>query len=255
MYIKYDIIPKGMGVRCGKKLTACRGLVVHWIGVPQARAEVIRRNFERQTTGAHYISDWNDGGIIQCVPEDEVCYHVGANTYTTTKQAICGGANPNWYLVGIECCIDPATAIPGDYAAAGKYMDMGRPSDAQYQGLVAFAADFLRRHHLTVDNLYRHYDITHKACPIWFVKDSGRWRKFKADVAAEMEGEEMTQEQFNAMFEKAVQAHADKVNAQPVSSWAAEAWAKAKAEGVFDGTMPRAALTREQAAVILSRVR
>lgn len=248
-----DLIPKGVGVRNGKRLTDCRGLVIHWIGAPQAKAEVIRRNFERQTTGAHYVIDWNDGHIIQCVPEDEVCYHVGANTYTTTKQGICGNANPNWYLVGIECCIGDRS-IPADYAAAGRYLELGRPSEVQYAALVAFAADFLKRHNLTVDNLYRHYDITHKVCHVWFVKDKARWAQFKADVRAEMEGN-MTQEQFNAMFERAMEAHEAAVNARPVSGWAAEAWAKAKAEGVFDGTMPRAPLTREQAAVILGRVR
>ena len=174
--------------------------------------------------------------------------------HTTTKQAICGNANPNWYLVGVECCIGDKS-IPGDYAAAGKYMELGRPSKAQYGALVAFAADFLKRHGLTVDNLYRHYDITHKACHVWFVKDKARWQQFKSDVQTEMEGEEMTQEQFNVLFEKAMQAYTAGVNARPASDWAAESWARAKAAGLFDGTMPRAPLTREQAAVILERLR
>ena len=38
------------------------------------------------------------------------------------------------------------------------------------------------------------------------------------------------------------------------SSWAKEAWKKAVALGIFDGTNPQGNLTREQAAVILDRL-
>ena len=38
------------------------------------------------------------------------------------------------------------------------------------------------------------------------------------------------------------------------SSWAKEAWEKAVALGIFDGTNPQGNLTREQAAVILDRL-
>lgn len=44
-----------------------------------------------------------------------------------------------------------------------------------------------------------------------------------------------------------------KANA-PVGEWSAEAWAKAKAKGIMDGTMPKSPVTREQLAVILDRL-
>lgn len=68
------------------------------------------------------------------------------------------------------------------------------------------------------------------------------------------EDEDMTQDQFNEMFAEAVRAFETQAGAEPVSSWARDAWEKAKAEGVFDGTGPRAPLTREQAAVVLDRI-
>lgn len=43
-------------------------------------------------------------------------------------------------------------------------------------------------------------------------------------------------------------------NKKPVNAWAKEAWAKAVAAGVVDGTMPRAPLTRKQYAVTLDRL-
>ena len=64
---------------------------------------------------------------------------------------------------------------------------------------------------------------------------------------------EMTQEQFNAMFKTALSAEAAAVAEQPVSDWAKEAWEKAVAAGIFDGTRPHAPLTRQEAAVLLDR--
>lgn len=261
MEVHKDLISTGQGVRTGKKLSRCLGLVVHWIGVAQGHAEVIRNNFGRSECGTHYISDWYDGHIIQCVPEDEVCYHVGGSRYTDLKKRLCGSANPNWYFVGVECCIDPATKIPADYGAAGKYLELGRPSDKQYAGLVELAADFLTRHGLGVESLYRHYDITGKVCHAWFVKDAARWEKFKADVARKMKGDtEMDEDKIKSLVREIVAqelAERDAVQAetvQRVSSWAKESWAKAVSGGVFDGTRPGGGQTREMEAVVLDRL-
>lgn len=43
-------------------------------------------------------------------------------------------------------------------------------------------------------------------------------------------------------------------SADAPSAWAAEAWARAKAAGILDGTGPRDPLTREQLAVVLDRL-
>lgn len=66
--------------------------------------------------------------------------------------------------------------------------------------------------------------------------------------------ETMTQEQFNAMFKTALADSAAEVAEQPVSDWAKEAWDKAVAAGIFDGTRPHAPLTRQEAAVLLDRL-
>ena len=65
--------------------------------------------------------------------------------------------------------------------------------------------------------------------------------------------ENMTQEQFNAMFKAALSANAAEAAEQPVSDWAKEAWDKAVAAGIFDGTRPHAPLTRQEASVLLNR--
>lgn len=243
MDVRQDIIAYGKGVRTGYKLRKCLGLVIHWIGVAQGHAEVIRKNFARSELGTQYISDWYDGHIIQCAPEDEVCYHVGSSYgYTAKKKELVGDDNPNWYFVGIECCIDPNTVITSDYGTAGRHMDLGKPSQAQYNNLVEFSADFLTRHHMTVDNLYRHYDITGKVCHAWFVKDESRWVKFKADVEKKMKGEDesLTKEDWDKisdLVKREVNDAKPKVyhNIEEVPLWARDMVNRAIEHGAIKG--------------------
>ena len=66
--------------------------------------------------------------------------------------------------------------------------------------------------------------------------------------------ETMSEDQFYQMFLQAMATYNKKLSEKTVSEWAEEAWDKATKTGLFDGTMPQAPLTREQAAVILDRL-
>lgn len=237
MEIKHAFLAPGQGVRTGAKLGRVEGLVWHWIGVCQANAYRVRGSFTGTNLGTQYISDYNTGDILQVMPEDEAANHVGANKYTDTKTALLGGKSPNRYLVGVECCIGDKV-IPADWATPGKHMELGRPSDKQYRSMVEFSADFLTRHGLGVDRLFRHYDITGKLCHVWFVKDETRWIKFKADVAAQMKGEiDMTREETQAIVDAAVRAAAPKVYTAlaEVPKWAQGLLQRAMDAGIIKG--------------------
>ena len=85
----------------------------------------------------------------------------------------------------------------------------------------------------------------------WFPKHGKSMDTLRADVKARLEGgDEMTQEQFEAMLDAALARRA----ALGPSGWAAGAWEKAKTNGVLDGSAPQSALTREQAALVLERL-
>lgn len=259
--LKEDELTYGSGAYTKYNLVQCKGLVIHWIGVTQGHASVIVNNMRSMDTGTQFVSDWYTGEILQAMPETAVAYHVGSNTgYTATKTQICGSNNPNWYLVGIECCTDPSVSIPSDWATQGSHMDLGKPSDVQYDALVSFSADFLKRKGLTSNDLYLHCDITGKLCHVWFTKDESRWTKFKEDVKNKMEDvlEDMTELEMKAIVDKAVTEAIDayKKSIAPtgkVSSWAKSSWEKAEAQGLMDGTNPDSPLTREQFTTVLGR--
>ncbi len=170
MIIVKDFLTLGGTNRPGENLKEIKGLIIHYVGVPQKSAKVIRDNFENTTRygATQYICDYIDGHIIQTMPEDELAYHTGANVYKPLKFEIAGEDNPNYYLVGMETCIAS--------------VQNSKPSNVQWKALTEFSADFLKRNGLGVQNLYLHNEITYTLCYKWFIDHPNDWQKFKNDV-------------------------------------------------------------------------
>jgi hypothetical protein len=106
----------------------------------------------------------------------EMAYHVGAKVYKTGIQSKLS-LYPNDSTIGLEICVN----ADGDFKKT-------------YVNAVAATAMMLKEHGLSVDNLYRHFDITGKNCPAFFVEDARAkqyfgttadkaYAEFRADVA------------------------------------------------------------------------
>ncbi|SKA99739.1 SH3 domain-containing protein [Caloramator quimbayensis] len=153
------------------KLKKLKVIVMHWTANTGKGANAVaNRNYFNSTDrycSAHYIVD--DHQIIQCIPDNEVAYHVGANKYMPAGQKIMEGKwGPNFFTIGIEMCVN----------SDGNW-------DKTYQNAVELAANLLKKHGLSINNLYRHYDITGKDCPRMLLSDSA-WNIFKSKVQAQM---------------------------------------------------------------------
>ena len=100
---------------------------------------------------SHFLCDL-DGTIYTYVPMDRIAW--------TTNAA-------NYYSIGIEC----ATTGNDDHYTDAEYASMVKLGAwlAQYYGLDP-RTDFIR-----------HYDVTKKICPRYFVNNSGKWKQFKLD--------------------------------------------------------------------------
>ncbi|MEK3745852.1 N-acetylmuramoyl-L-alanine amidase [Brevibacillus sp. FSL K6-0770] len=162
--------------RPGTKMVP-KGLVIHWTANEKKGADAVanRNYFNKPTTeaSAHYIVD--DRQIIRCLPETEMGYHVGAKSYKAEAlQKL--SAYPNDCTIGIEMCVN----------ADGSFTKM-------YEQTVALTAELLKRYGWAVDKLWRHYDITGKNCPAFFVDErtaqayfgknaQAAWESFKQDV-------------------------------------------------------------------------
>lgn len=183
--VKEMLLTSGRGGRPGRKIQP-KAVVIHWTANtnPGADAVANRNYFENHPqnhVSAHYIVD--DSQVVKCLPEDEMGYHVGARRYRARALKLLS-SYPNDCTIGIEICVNK----DGDFKRT-------------YQNTVALTADILLRYRWGVEQLWRHYDITGKACPRFFVNNAGArtygfesaaegWEQFKVDVKNKMQGEE-----------------------------------------------------------------
>lgn len=141
------------------ELRQVNGVVVHYVANPGTSAKDNRNYFEGlKDSGATYASSnyivGLKGEIIQCVPLDEMAYCSNERNEDT---------------VSIECCHPDET---------------GQFNDNTYQSLVHLTAWLCGRYNLTMDKVIRHYDVTGKNCPKYFVEHEEAWTKFRLDVEA-----------------------------------------------------------------------
>lgn len=149
--------------RPGTLRSATTAVACHYIGNPGTSAQANRNYFENLSTthttkaSCHYIVGL-EGEIIQLIPEEEISW--------CTNQA-------NSYTISVEGCHPDST---------------GKFNDATYASYVALCADICMRWGLDPQNggLIRHYDVTKKVCPKYFVDYSDAWEQFKRDVQAAM---------------------------------------------------------------------
>lgn len=141
-------------------------IVIHYTANPGSTAEQNRNYFENlKDTGQTYASAQFviglDGEIIQCVPCNEIAYC--SNEYNARS-------------LSIEMCHPD---------------EEGNFNDATYNSCVYLVARLMNYYHMDRDHLIRHYDVTGKNCPKYFVEHEDRWEVFKDFV-----------EQYREQYEK-----------------------------------------------------
>jgi N-acetylmuramoyl-L-alanine amidase len=163
--------------RPGKKLSPAKGVVIHWVGNPGTSALQNRNYFEGLKNqslnnpkavfaSAHFVVGLR-GEVVQCLPLDEMAYHAGAKTYTPEALSRLG-YYPNNCTVGIELC-HPAWD--------------GKFTTETWMSAVELAAYLARTFGLDpLKDIWRHYDITQKDCPKYFIDHPEAFERFKLDV-------------------------------------------------------------------------
>ena len=144
-------------------------IAVHWVANPNSTA-MANRNYFNTTSRAvssNYVIGLQ-GEILCCIPDEETSW--------CTNEA-------NSYTVSVECCHPDWTGC-----FTGK----------TYTSLVELTARLCQKYHLDPQNggVIRHYDVTRKICPKWFVpasrggsdtNDERHWKQFLHDVAQQMQ--------------------------------------------------------------------
>lgn len=143
--------------RSGQPTGRITGIVMHYTANPGASAMDNRNYFEglKDTHTTQASSNFIiglEGEIIQCVPTWEVAYASNDRNIDT---------------VSIECCHPDET---------------GEFNEATYKSMVQLTAFICAKYNLDENDVIRHYDVTGKNCPKYFVEDGDAWEQFKKDV-------------------------------------------------------------------------
>lgn len=156
-WVQQEFIREDGHSRSGKELTAVNDIVIHYVGNPGTTAQANRDFFDSDASNvsSHYVVGL-DGEIIQCLPLDE-------------RSAASNNRNPD--TISIEVCHPDST---------------GKFNDATYQSLVKLTAWLCGEAGLSSEHVIRHYDVTGKICPKYFVDHEDAWEQFKSDVGAAM---------------------------------------------------------------------
>ena len=155
-WIDSQIMPETGTSRRGEKLDDINAIVIHYVGNPGTTAQNNRDYYDNEgvTVNSHFVVGL-DGEIIQCIPLDE-------------KSSASNHRNRD--TISIEVCHPDET---------------GEFSDETYEALVKLASWLCEVCDLRERDIIRHYDVTGKLCPLYYVENEDAWDKLKKDIMAE----------------------------------------------------------------------
>lgn len=159
-----------------RKKSDIRYIVFHYTANDGDTAENNGRYFQTHITktSAHYFVD--DTEAVLSVPEDAVAWAVGGRKYPSAEKTGGGkwfGKCTNKNSISIELC---------DTKRDGSY----RFTEATLANAAELCRELMRKYHIPLENVIRHFDVVGKICPAPFVKDSAAWEKFRERLEDEM---------------------------------------------------------------------
>ena len=155
-WVDVQIIDINGSGRRGERLSGVNDIVIHYVGNPGTTAQQNHDFFDQPdtTVSAHFLVG-RDGEVIQCIPLDEVSS---------------ASNERNGDTISIEVCHPDAT---------------GQFNQKTYDSLVKLTAWLCDYCDIGRDHVIRHYDITGKLCPLYFVEHPDAWEQFLVDVKNE----------------------------------------------------------------------
>ena len=158
--ISQEWLPVNEYSRPGTALTEVNAIVIHYVGNPGTTAAQNRDYFAslaetgETSASSHFIIGLS-GEIIQCIPLTEIAY---------------ASNQRNGDTISIECCHPD---------------EDGHFTAETYQSLVILTAALCRSYGLDAQTgVIRHYDVTQKKCPLYYVEHEDAWLTFLADIQA-----------------------------------------------------------------------
>ena len=163
-YVERDLLTVNEWSRPGEALEKVKGVVIHYVGNPNTSARANRNYFESLASGtdgvyasSHFIVGL-EGEVLECVPMTEIAYASNSRNDDT---------------LSIEVCHPDET---GEYGPE------------TYARVVELTAWLCWEFHLDPEtDVIRHYDVSGKLCPLYYVEHEEAWEQLLRDVETALE--------------------------------------------------------------------
>lgn len=161
-YVDYDPLVLNEYSRPGTELKTVNGVVVHYVANPGTTAEQNRSYFNNlakthETYASSHFLIGLEGEVMQLMPLDEIAYCSNKRNEDT---------------VSVECCHPD---------------EDGKFNDETYESLITLLADLCRNYSLDpATDIIRHYDVSGKMCPIYYVEHEDAWKTLLGDVSEKL---------------------------------------------------------------------
>ncbi len=143
-------------------------LILHFTANDGDTDEANGRYFKNKVVkaSANYIVD--DDSVTQSVPDNYIAYAVGGSKWNDCAKT--GGGTmykkiTNANSISIEMC---------DTLKDGK----NNVSEKTLENTLALCKVIMKKYNISINNVYRHFDVTGKHCPVYFM-DNKAWADFK----------------------------------------------------------------------------
>lgn len=160
-YIDVQLLTPNEYSRPQLPLNGADYIAIHYTANPGATAQNNRDYFENLSisheakVSSHFVVGL-EGEVIQCIPTSEMSYATNSRNVDS---------------ISIECCHKD---------------DTGVFEQETYDSVVKLAAWLCARFGLTSEQVIRHYDVTGKECPKYYVDHPDAWEQMKADISAQI---------------------------------------------------------------------
>ena len=156
-WIDEQLIQTNGSARRGKKLEEVENIVIHYVANPGTTAKQNRDYFNNDDTkvSSHFVVGL-EGEVIQCIPLDEISSATNDRIVDT---------------ISIEVCHPD---------------ESGKFADATYESVVKLTAWLCKKYNLTQNDVIRHYDVTGKDCPKYYVEHPAAWKQLQEDIGKEI---------------------------------------------------------------------
>ena len=147
-----------------RALSSIKKIVIHYTGNDGDTDENNGKYFKNNivSASAHYFVD--DDSVTQSVPDDYVAWSVGGKKYANCASTGGGkyyGIATNANTLNIEICDDVKNGVV-------------YPSAATIQNAIEFTKVKMTEYNLSKEDVIRHFDVTGKSCPAYWVDDA-KW--------------------------------------------------------------------------------